>query len=60
MRPKHSRWFGKAHARARILDPIPTAGLGTDDVATLRERTRDAIRAALPDLRSRTGLAGED
>ncbi|MDF2693995.1 MAG: 1-acyl-sn-glycerol-3-phosphate acyltransferase [Labilithrix sp.] len=60
MRPKHSRWFGKAHARARILDPIPTAGLERNGVATLREQTRDAIRAALPELRSRTGFANED
>jgi len=55
MRPKHSKWFGKAHACAKILAPIPTAGLGMDDVATLRERSRDAIAAALPDLRSRYG-----
>ena len=26
MRPKHSRWFGKAHACAKILAPIPTTG----------------------------------
>jgi 1-acyl-sn-glycerol-3-phosphate acyltransferase len=56
MRPKHSRWFGKAHARVRILDPIPTRGLGEGEVALLRERTRDSISAALPDLRSRTGF----
>jgi 1-acyl-sn-glycerol-3-phosphate acyltransferase len=55
MRPKHSKWFGKAHARARILAPIPTRGLGTGDVAFLRERARDAIQSALPDLRTRTG-----
>jgi 1-acyl-sn-glycerol-3-phosphate acyltransferase len=57
MRPKHSRWFGKAHARARILAPISTEGLGSDDVAQLRDQTRDTIRDALPDLRSRTGFA---
>ena len=55
MRPKHSKWFGKAHACAKILAPIPIDGLGVDDVATLRDRTRDAISAALPDLRSRYG-----
>jgi 1-acyl-sn-glycerol-3-phosphate acyltransferase len=57
MRPKHSRWFGKAHAGAKILAPIPTRGLGPDDVATLRDRSRDAIVSVLPDLRSRYGSA---
>jgi 1-acyl-sn-glycerol-3-phosphate acyltransferase len=56
MRPKHSRWFGKAHARARILAPIQTRDLREGDVALLRDQTRDAIRAALPDLRSRAGF----
>jgi 1-acyl-sn-glycerol-3-phosphate acyltransferase len=55
MRPKHSKWFGRAHACAKVLDPIPTAGLAEDDVATLRESARDAIRAELPDLRARYG-----
>jgi 1-acyl-sn-glycerol-3-phosphate acyltransferase len=55
MRPKHSKWFGKAHACAKILEPIPTAGLGPDDVAALRERSRDAIGAVLPELRTRYG-----
>lgn len=57
MRPKHSRWFGKAHARARVLAPIPTKGLGPEDVALVRDQARDAIRASLPDLRSTTGFA---
>ena len=55
MRPKHSKWFGKAHACAKILKPIPTEGLGPDDMASLRDRTRATIAAALPDLRSRYG-----
>jgi len=53
MRPKHSRWFGKAHACAKILAPIPTVGLTLDDLPTLREQSRAAIAAALPDLRTR-------
>ena len=57
MRPKHSRWFGKAHARARILSPIQTRGLGPEDVGLVRDQARDAIRAALPDLRSSSGFA---
>lgn len=55
MRPKHSKWFGKARACAKVLEPISTAGLTLDDVGSLRDRTRDAIGAALPDLRSRYG-----
>jgi 1-acyl-sn-glycerol-3-phosphate acyltransferase len=57
MRPKHSKWFGKAHAGARILDPIPTTGLDESNVAELRDRAREAIRAVLPDLRTRYGQA---
>ncbi len=53
MRPKHSRWFGKAHACAKILAPIPTAGMTADDVGRLRDAARGAIQAALPELRSR-------
>jgi len=53
MRPKHSRWFGKAHGCAKILAPIPTTGMTAADVPKLREAARAAISAALPDLRSR-------
>ena len=56
MRPKHSKWFGKAHACAKILEPIPTAGFGEADVAKVREAARDSIAAALPELRTRYGL----
>jgi 1-acyl-sn-glycerol-3-phosphate acyltransferase len=56
MRPKHSKWFGRAHACAKMLDPIPTTGMSNADVATLRERSRDTIAAALPDLQARYGL----
>jgi len=55
MRPKHSKWFGKAHACAKILPAISTAGMTEQDVETLRERTRAAIAGALPDLRARYG-----
>jgi 1-acyl-sn-glycerol-3-phosphate acyltransferase len=58
MRPKHSKWFGKAHACAKILPPISTEGLGEGDLALLRDRARDAIAAALPELRGRYGGAG--
>ncbi len=55
MRPKGSKWFGKARACAKILPPLPTAGLGAADLEGLRDRTRDVISAALPDLRARYG-----
>jgi 1-acyl-sn-glycerol-3-phosphate acyltransferase len=51
MRPKHSRWFGKAHARARILSPIPTRGLGAGDVAALRDRAHETMREGILELR---------
>lgn len=55
MRPKHSRWFGKAHACAKILPPIKTAGMTAADIGTLREQARAAISAELPELRARFG-----
>lgn len=57
MRPKHSRWFGAAHACAKILVPIPTTGLTLADLPRLREQARGEIGAALPDLRARYGHA---
>jgi 1-acyl-sn-glycerol-3-phosphate acyltransferase len=55
MRPKHSAWFGRARACAKILEPIPTEGLGSSDIHALRDQCREAIAAALPDLRNRYG-----
>ncbi|WP_394825287.1 lysophospholipid acyltransferase family protein [Pendulispora albinea] len=55
MRPKHSRWLGKAHACAKILPAVPTAHLHAEDIGTLRDRCRDIIAAELPDLRARYG-----
>jgi 1-acyl-sn-glycerol-3-phosphate acyltransferase len=49
-RPKGSWWFGDADAVARVLAPIPTAGLSKDDVAGLRDRVRARIAAELPRL----------
>lgn len=49
MRPKHSAWFGKARASARILSPLPTAGLGEADLPALRDRCHDAIASDLHD-----------
>jgi 1-acyl-sn-glycerol-3-phosphate acyltransferase len=45
--PKGSRWLGDARATARVLRPIPTAGLGPGDVARVRDAARAQIAAAL-------------
>lgn len=55
MRPKGSKWFAKAHAGARILEPIPSKGLTEADVPAFREKCRDSVAAALPDLQARFG-----
>jgi 1-acyl-sn-glycerol-3-phosphate acyltransferase len=46
--PKGNPWVRPCRAYARILEPIPTAGLGTGDVARLRDEVRARIAAALP------------
>jgi 1-acyl-sn-glycerol-3-phosphate acyltransferase len=51
MRPKHSRWFGKANACAKMLPVIPTKGLTEADVPALRDKAREVISAELVDLR---------
>jgi 1-acyl-sn-glycerol-3-phosphate acyltransferase len=51
-RRKNSLWFGRARAKVRILPAIETAGMGPDDVATLRERARDLISAEVTSLRA--------
>jgi 1-acyl-sn-glycerol-3-phosphate acyltransferase len=46
--PKHSVLFERhADVRVTVLDPIPTAGLGHDDVGPLAERVRERMVAAL-------------
>lgn len=45
-RPTGSWWFGRARAKARILAPVSTRGLGVGDVARLRETVRGLIAAA--------------
>jgi len=53
MRPKGSKWFGKAHACAKVLAPVSTDAMTEADLPALRERCREAIAATLPDLRER-------
>ena len=43
---KHSFAFRHAHAKARVLEPIPTEGLTRADLGALRDRTRATIDAA--------------
>ena len=47
---KGSFAFRRARAKARVLAPIPTTGMTSADVATLRDRTRDVIDAARREL----------
>ncbi len=54
---KGSRWLGNASATARVLSPIPTAGLTFDDVPMLRERARAAVQAAVDAMRLEAGRA---
>lgn len=49
-RPKGSLWFGEAKAVARVLEPLPTAGLSLEDVPRLRDQARARIAAALDTL----------
>ncbi len=46
-RPKGSLWFGEARAVVRVLEPVPTKGLGPADVGRLREQVRERIEAEL-------------
>jgi 1-acyl-sn-glycerol-3-phosphate acyltransferase len=50
-RPKGSWWFGEADAVARVLAPIPTAGMTMADLPALREQVREIADAELVRLR---------
>ncbi len=53
---KGSFAFRRAHAKARVLEPIPTVGMTNADVPALRERTREVIDAARHVLQQELGL----
>jgi len=53
---KHDWRFGRSHAEARVLAPIPTDGLTKHDVAALTEQARNAIASALDEMRAERGL----
>jgi 1-acyl-sn-glycerol-3-phosphate acyltransferase len=50
--PKGARWLGRAHAIARVLEPIDTRGMGAADVSCLRDRARARIAANVADIES--------
>jgi 1-acyl-sn-glycerol-3-phosphate acyltransferase len=52
---KGSFAFRHAHAKARVLAPIPTADLTAADLPMLRDKTRDLIDAARQELRRELG-----
>lgn len=47
---KHDWRLGYSEAAVHVLDPIDTAGLTLDDVASLRDRTREVIAAKLAEI----------
>lgn len=53
---KHSFAFQKARAKARVLAPIPTAGMTSADLPDLRDRTRALIDAARRELQRELDL----
>jgi 1-acyl-sn-glycerol-3-phosphate acyltransferase len=46
--PKGSPWVRPCEAWARILEPVPTAGLGTEETVRVRDEVRRRIAAQLP------------
>ncbi len=51
-RPKGSLWFGKARAKARVLEPVPTQGLTLADLPKLREQVHARIAGELEQMES--------
>lgn len=48
--PKGSPWVRPARPRARVLPPVPTAGLSLEDADRLCDEVRERIAAAVADL----------
>lgn len=53
---KHTFQFQKTRAICRVLEPIETTGLTLADLATLKQRTREAMAAAKERLHIELGL----
>jgi 1-acyl-sn-glycerol-3-phosphate acyltransferase len=51
--PRGRAWIRPACIRVRILDPVPTAGLGRGDVERLRDEVRARLARALEELERR-------
>jgi 1-acyl-sn-glycerol-3-phosphate acyltransferase len=54
---KGSFEFRPAHARCRVLDPVPTTGLTATDIPALRDRVRSLIQDARDTLRAELEVA---
>jgi 1-acyl-sn-glycerol-3-phosphate acyltransferase len=54
---KGSFEFRPAHARCRVLAPVPTAGLTEADIPALRDRVRSLIQDARDELRGELDVA---
>jgi 1-acyl-sn-glycerol-3-phosphate acyltransferase len=54
---KGSFEFRPAHARCRVLDPVPTTGLTATDIPALRDRVRSLIQDARDALRAELEVA---
>lgn len=50
--PKGDWRFGLTTAEVRVLDPIETTGMTKDDIPALRDRTKEAIRAAVAEMKA--------
>ena len=55
--PKGSRWFGRARAVARILDPIETSGMTLADLPRLRDLAKARVDDAVSMLEARLGAS---
>ncbi len=53
----HGVGLGRARAIARVLEPIETRGLGSDDVPRVRDLARDQIEVAVKGLEARVQAA---
>ncbi len=49
--PKHGWRFGRSNAEVRVLEPVETTGLTTEDVPALRERVRSLIVQVRDEMR---------
>lgn len=52
-RPKGAKWIGEASAKARVLSPIETLGVGLDGVDAIRDRARAQIEEAVREMRGK-------